>query len=213
MIMKPLPILYFVPGNQRRRWLRRYVSNSRCPGPKPIPGAATSYHNAEVLIGDFPQVKDADGCIAPVAETYEGDARWPARCACGYEFTDADERQVFTRELWVPHDGHGDLTTIEEMPEGAMWDAWWHHDWPQFCGPDGRSLHVKLPGGHHWCIDSQASNCDQPHRPHKCWVRTGTPPLLNVTKGAPGESCNAGAGSILVPNWHGFLRNGQLVSC
>jgi hypothetical protein len=28
-----------------------------------------------------------------------------------------------------------------------------------------------------------------------------------------GDTCAAGAGSILTPAWHGFLRNGELVAC
>lgn len=46
-------------------------------------------------------------------------------------------------------------------------------------------------------------------RPHKCWVREGVPPRLTVGKN--GVTCGAGAGSILTPKWHGFLRDGKLV--
>ncbi len=44
-------------------------------------------------------------------------------------------------------------------------------------------------------------------RPHKCWIRHGTPPDLTVDKN--GVTCNAGAGSILVGDYHGFLVNGR----
>jgi hypothetical protein len=40
-------------------------------------------------------------------------------------------------------------------------------------------------------------------------VRHGTPPDVTVDKN--GLTCNAGGGSIQVPGWHGFLRNGELV--
>ncbi|MGA3265490.1 MAG: hypothetical protein ABSE16_01555 [Verrucomicrobiota bacterium] len=101
-------------------------------------------------------------------------------------------------------------------------------------GPDGMSLVVRMPGGHDWGIDGRCSNCDSPcarcakpyhqcqcrypegykdSHPHQCWVRHGAPPKLTVDKGAPGQSCKAGAGSIIVPGWHGFLRNGILEPC
>lgn len=45
-------------------------------------------------------------------------------------------------------------------------------------------------------------------RPHKCWVRHGTPPRVTVDK--DGLTCGAGAGSIAVPGYHGHLQNGYL---
>lgn len=47
--------------------------------------------------------------------------------------------------------------------------------------------------------------------PHKCWVRHGTPPGEVVHVDKNGITCGAGAGSIAIPNWHGFLHNGELV--
>jgi hypothetical protein len=61
-------------------------------------------------------------------------------------------------------------------------------------------------------IDSRASNCTLPNdREHKCWIRHGTPPDLTVDKN--GKTCAAGAGSIQLGNYHGFLRNGHLEEC
>jgi hypothetical protein len=48
-------------------------------------------------------------------------------------------------------------------------------------------------------------------RPHKCWIRHGTPPKIHVDKA--GVTCGAGAGSIAYPGWHGFLRKGRLIAC
>lgn len=48
-------------------------------------------------------------------------------------------------------------------------------------------------------------------RPHMCWVRHGTPPHQVVHVDKSGVTCGAGAGSIALPNWHGFLHNGELV--
>jgi hypothetical protein len=70
-------------------------------------------------------------------------------------------------------------------------------------------LIVLTPGGE-WNIDSRAGNCKLPDdRLHRCWVRHGTPP--NITVDTIGQTCGAGAGSIMAGRYHGFLRNGVLV--
>lgn len=75
-------------------------------------------------------------------------------------------------------------------------------------GPDGKVLMVLTPGGS-WIIDSRASNCTMPtDNEHRCWIRTGIPPLISVHKN--GLTCGAGAGSIQCGNYHGFLRSGFL---
>lgn len=75
----------------------------------------------------------------------------------------------------------------------------------------GPQLTVILPGGHPWNIDGRASNCTLPEDfEHRCWVRHGEPPAITVDK--DGLTCAAGAGSIQVDGWHGFLRNGELVA-
>ncbi|HEX3800262.1 MAG TPA: hypothetical protein VH413_16320 [Verrucomicrobiae bacterium] len=48
---------------------------------------------------------------------------------------------------------------------------------------------------------------------HRCWTRRGEPPNVTVGKSEFGPTCGAGAGSIIVPGWHGFLRNGVLEPC
>ncbi len=99
-----------------------------------------------------------------------------------------------------------------EFGIGAMWYAiWMPRNW---CWDNETEPHllVRVPNGashRDWDIDSRASNCTLPHdRKHRCWVRHGKPPLVTVDK--KGVSCNAGAGSILMPEWHGFLTNGEL---
>lgn len=97
------------------------------------------------------------------------------------------------------------------LPPGACYDEEGWHDVPSQCGPDGRSLVVVLPTGMHWQIDSRATNCTMPKdEVHKCWVRHGKPEdgTLHVDKN--GYTCAAGAGSIAVPGYHGFLHNGHL---
>jgi hypothetical protein len=103
---------------------------------------------------------------------------------------------------------NGEMTTLGNAPVGAMWYA----DWMGIKGPDGHCLVVRLPGGHDWMVDGRCSNCTLPNdNEHQCWVRHGEPP--NVTVDKNGLTCGAGAGSIQIPGWHGFLRNGELVTC
>lgn len=104
---------------------------------------------------------------------------------------------------------------LSAVPPGGMWDADWFHDYhggPMLGGPntDGRILVVRLPNGNDWIIDSRANNCTLPADDnHRCWVRHGEPPNITVDKN--GLTCAAGAGSIQSGNYHGFLRNGELV--
>lgn len=187
--------------------LRRYTSGSKCPGPN-------GYHNAHTWIGEQPEIRDHEGIFHGLSlDDYMDDARWPVKCeACDFVFGVDDEFQVFTESIWRRRD-NGQEMILRDAPPGAIWNAFWLNDMNGHSGPDGLSLHCRLPGGHDWNIDGKCSNCDQPDRPHKCWVRHGTAPNLTVDKGAPGESCHAGAGSIVVPGWHGFLRNGILQLC
>jgi hypothetical protein len=83
---------------------------------------------------------------------------------------------------------------------------------------DGRHLYVITPGddgAHPWDVDGRASNCGSPDdKTHRCWVRHGDPTkpeTLHVDKA--GHTCSAGAGSIGVPGYHGFLHGGRLIEC
>lgn len=77
-------------------------------------------------------------------------------------------------------------------------------------GPDGICLMVRLPNGHDWMVDSEASNCTRKGEPHQCWVRHGDPRECRVSVDKNGDTCAAGAGSIQGGDWHGFLRDGVL---
>jgi hypothetical protein len=98
---------------------------------------------------------------------------------------------------------------------GSMWftpqpwikypDQAQYRDWDN---DDGQHLHVLTPGGT-WDVDQRCSNCGLPNeRTHRCWVRHGVPPNVHVDKS--GNTCSAGAGSIVCGNYHGFLHNGYL---
>ena len=191
--------------------LRRYHSKDTCPV---RPGA---YHNAE-----SPTILVIDGAPFRTPENYTDlaamevyapprtDPRWPTKCAeCSYKFTADDPWQLFSTSIYV--DDHGAEYSIRKPVPGMMWDAWWFGDWAR--GPDGKCLVVCCPDGTEWMIDGQAKNCTKKAdvgpfgQAHRCWIRHGTPPMITVDKN--GLTCSAGAGSIAVPGYHGFLRNGQ----
>lgn len=179
-------------------------------GDTPACSHGYSYHNAMFTL--------PDRLFVPVGETIPSavwpadDPRWPVKCeACDYEFTPEDHYDLW-RERIYRHGGTGALTTRQTAPPGAMWFVHWYEQFPEWCGPDGKALLVKLPDGAEWHVDGRANNCTMPDdKVHKCWVRQGTPPL--VTVGKDGVTCKAGAGSIKTSRWHGFLRNGVLVPC
>lgn len=195
---------FLSPSALTQRELCRYALGADCPS-KHMGGR----HDASVEIGVMLYRNDDEGGRTPP----HSDPRWPLRCRCGYEFRAADSWQYNERRLYRRSDT-GHLTTLLDAPVGAMWFAEWLEGYPGWTGADGHSLHVRLPGGYDWCTDSRASNCDMPtDTEHKCWVRHGTPPgdIVHVDKN--GRTCHAGAGSIVVPGYHGFLHNGHLVDC
>lgn len=214
-----------------KAWLRVYwddydkdgQSRSTCPN---VHGEGhAGYHDAKVFLAKTPtkhdwelggDVKDykleqfpqqCDGCGAPVpfgAPSYT----W------GQEGTQLS-LQVFRKTLYSTASG-------DPEPGDLFWADWYHskHEGVERClfwdNCKGPHLMAVLPNGHHWDIDSRASNCASPEdRIHRCWVKEGTPP--NITVGKGGVTCAAGAGSIAAgkwgknPPWHGFLRNGQFV--
>ncbi len=174
------------------------------------PGRGNHFHRAEVVLRE-------DGTKA--SEPFDGEFRdlrdeiveWKCQ-HCGEVIT--------TEDLIARTEGSGGRSgsyiprypTESGRPEpGDMYFVEWGTcPWHDNC--DGKHLNVILPNGSHWDIDGQANNCPlKDERTHRCWVREGEPP--NITVGKKGHTCAAGAGSIAVPGWHGFLRNGELIEC
>lgn len=193
--------------------LRRYSLTEGCPAGRP------GYHNAVVYQGEDVGVRDEHGGIRlkehpEVDHTYSG---WPTHCACGYEFTEDDEWQVWTESIWVRTDTGEDRGLRTRDMEGGLIaaepGAMWNASWMPSRRTDGLYLMVRCPDGHDWAVDSQCSNCTRPGEDHECWVRHGDPRACHVTVDKNGNTCSAGAGSILTPTWHGFLRDGVLVDC
>lgn len=133
------------------------------------------------------------------------EARTP--CDCGDPTCTQGDRP------WKRVDTGEIIDSRQDLPPGAMWWAPWYQD--HYAGFDGKCLVVMTPGGE-WIIDSQAGNCTRKgDKTHRCWCRSGEAP--NITVGKEGNTCSAGAGSILIDSgnrsYHGFLRNGYLESC
>lgn len=175
------------------------------------------YHRVEVSLGVFPTEGEAqlvrDSAIAPSSLQF---ADQVAACsACGSAAPTEEAPFAFQRRRYDTPSGRtepGSLYFAEWYPCRDVSGKCVIHGWSN-C--DGRHLLCVLPNGHVWDIDGRASNCTMPDdTTHRCWVRHGDP-----EKGEPvhvdknGHTCAAGAGSIAVPNWHGFLHNGELRSC
>ena len=105
----------------------------------------------------------------------------------------------------------GEHYSWETLPVGAIYlepIPYKYHN-GMGIGLDGQSVVVRTPGGF-WNIDSRASNCGRSEDDtHRCWIRHGEIPNITVDKN--GDTCNAGAGSISIGGYHGFLRDGYLV--
>lgn len=103
----------------------------------------------------------------------------------------------------------GEVLAYRDLPIGALI----YFETTYAAGPDGLSVRCKMPSDRWWTIDGAASNCAMPtDEVHRCWCRHGTVgDRLTVNK--VGNTCNAGAGSIAMPDFHGFLTNGILREC
>lgn len=174
----------------------------------------SSWHRAEWEIARVTGEADAG---LPSADSSTIRARRPeALCErCSAALADAVEVSPFSSTGPVY-----DTPSSKPEPGSMFWATWYtcaeggtcFYRWAN-C--KGDHLIVVLPNGHQWDINSRASNCTMREDGlHRCWVRHGDP-----EKGEPvhvdksGVTCAAGAGSIGVPGYHGFLHNGELTSC
>ncbi len=136
-----------------------------------------------------------------------GRYEWPKFCTCGYEFSNRAARQYHPIRMWQNQET-GEILQRKNFPVGALWRNTWLESNPHYRGEDGQSWSVLTPGGE-WAIDGPCSNCTRPTELHHCWCRHGVAPNFTVDK--TGNTCSAGGGSILVGEYHGFLRDGKLV--
>jgi hypothetical protein len=165
-------------------------------------------HQAESEFS-YPTMTDDKEVRAKMDEHFRDSANWPAHCKfCGAPVPEDAKTCAGTKSIY---DSGSDKPEPGDMFYAQM------HEPEEFCyagweNCDGKHLHVVLPNGRNWDIDSRASNCTMPQdKTHRCWVRHGEPSNVHVDKN--GHTCQAGAGSILSGDYHGFLHNGELVSC
>lgn len=139
---------------------------------------------------------------------------------CGRPYADAEHSHSGgTSPVWDTPSG--------QLEPGCLFWAEWHHldgdgnprPCPPYCGGwtncPGRHLYAVCPDGHHWDIDSRASNCGLPDdHTHRCWCRSGDPeadpPTLTVSKNC--STCAAGGGSIDTGTYHGMLQAGAFTA-
>lgn len=201
---------FLEPTGQDRRYLRRYhdSSDQKCIG-------RYSYHNGEIVLDVIDSKEETNDQEVIALHKSE----FPYECECGYKFVEQDHWQIFSDRLYKQTD-NGIITSLRLASPGALWFAPWLDDVyvPQL----EHVLCCKVPGGHDWVIDSEASNCTMPLKSidekgtkrlpyqtdHHCWIIHGTPPNITVDKN--GVTCGAGAGSIAFADFHGFLTNGEL---
>lgn len=200
---------FLEPTDQVQLSLRRYTEPG-CHGP----GNRMDGHEAIVVLGDAPVLWGAQGdgrtFLGIRPEVVAGDdPRWPAKCDfCAHCFVGFPFHAQLNQDLYYRRTDTGERMLLDDAPVGAQWYADYYPE--RWRGPDGHSLVCRVPGKHDWIVDCVASNCTKPDdAEHRCWVRHGIPP--NVTADKDGNTCSAGAGSILVPGWHGYLRAGELV--
>lgn len=205
--MEPIRCFLLEPTGLAYRWLRRHQSGD-CPlqtGVKP----EYRYHSALVRIEDGVIVRSPEGTIRIVpSEWPRDDPRWPVACGCGYAFPADAAWQLFYQEAYRGPDGRlydihcSELPGVARAPAGAMWYADWM---PHTKGPDGRCLVVRCPalpdgsGVSDWMPDGPSTS-----NPAPAWTRTGTPPDVTAH---PSIFVSAPHG------FHGWLRDGYLVSC
>lgn len=216
------PTFWLEPTEEIAVGLRRYARADGTDGWD----CAGGYHQALAYTGRQPaRYADTDlgnrrRHLALLDPVPHDDPRWPAACAkgCGYRFTEDDAWQEW-QELLYRRTDTGELRVLHtsapapfapSAEPGACWDAWWMSDHRR--GPDSVALMVRLPNGRDWCVDSQASNCTRKGEPHQCWVRHGDPRDCKVSVDKAGDTCAAGAGSILAGDYHGFLQAGVLTA-
>jgi hypothetical protein len=204
----PIKVFFIEPTGMIDRRLRRY-----CEASCPVTGWI---HNAEVPFDVVPE--PVKGLPWDEPQPSHDDPRWPKTCVCGYAFTPEDERHVLGDRIYRRIDT-GQEMRLRDAPIGAMWYGDWRLKYGSgIAGPDGHVLYVRCPdpntpplNAHDWCVDDECRNCTRKgDRTHKCWCRHGDPRTGNVHVDKVGNTCSAGAGSILTDHWHGFLHNGFL---
>jgi hypothetical protein len=190
-------------------YLRAYWTDET----KPCISRYGKYHNATNKLHDT-SIDDVIVRRSPKEGEFDI-SLYPTKCDhCGIEVPTTAELQISSKTVY-------DNETGDPQPGDMYWSSWVHNSdskkslckWDNCDDPRGHLI-VVLPNGQTWDLMSRASNCTMKEdRLHRCWVVHGLDniPHLHVDKN--GHTCAAGAGSILVGDYHGFLHNGELNPC
>lgn len=194
-----------------------FTYENACPNSYGRPGIP-GMHNAYAEIGDRLGSTDFGGFGV---ESDYAEEKWPISCKdCGAPVPARSEpKAVGERGIYLTR--QVSVSRLYDSPSGQPepGDVYWmDYHYPGECpfwdNCNGDHLWAILPNGHTWDIDGRANNCTQKEeKTHRCWVRTGTPEAGNVHVDKNGHTCEAGAGSIAVPGWHGFLHGFHWNGC
>jgi hypothetical protein len=190
-----IPLRIAEPTGRYMRSLRRFrfsdADVQRC--------IASSYCNASVDIGEVTDPAEAHGDNWP-----HDDTRWPTTCeSCQRLFMPSDQWQRNDNQIYQLSDGTEFVfrhSFGRVAPAGTMIRAAWYDEYTQKqfeLGELTESWLIALPDGGEWITTQKATSDGH-------WVVTGTPPNITAT---PSIFHNSPTG------WHGFVTNGELVTC
>jgi|SRR6267154_144776 len=183
------------------------VALQKCWGDNVCPQDPSKCHRAVLSLATTSNREEADKLyrLHTDDETHQKDPKLQVCSWCGAAAPE-EKASGMIRSIY-------DTASERPEPGDLYWADWYRCQERGYCiygwtNCDGRHLMSILPNGYHWDIDSRASNCTmREDKIHRCWVRHGEPPNIHVDKS--GLTCAAGAGSIAVPGYHGFLHNGH----
>lgn len=175
-------------------WARRYTS-----GTYDCECVDRSYHNNRNLFGRRP----TEGSVSYDGSSLKDILPFPTHCVCGYEFNDESEWQIFAETEYHIRET-GEILFLGDAPDGAIWHAHWLDFHQESRGIDLKAYQIKI-GGISLVLDD-INYCGRKY-PHKCWIRTGTPPNITLTRN---EECEGSSDYLYINNSRWTLIDGQL---
>ncbi len=200
------------PGGHR---VDKYVNT--CPNA--YGSGKPGVHNAYTFLRD--DLGSTDFLAFGNIEDYP-EEQWPTHCKhCGAPVPANPQKPTAVGLQGVSLHRQVSASRLYDSPSGApepgdVYYLDWHDpgECPYWDNCDGKHLWGICPNGASWDIDARASNCTmKEERTHRCWIRSGDPEAGTLHVDKNGHTCAAGAGSIDVPGWHGFLHQFSWNGC